>query len=209
MGNPMKPISLIAFDCDGVLFDTARMNRLYYNTILNHLGMPDVTAEQFEYVHMHTVHESLIFLFGKNEKLKKAEAFRQTMSYDPFLKEMQMEPYLIPLLIKLRPKFKTAIATNRTDTMDRVLTAFKIKEYFDLVVCAKDVLHPKPHPEPLIKIIDHFGLEPEQALYVGDTKLDKDAAKAARIPFVAYGAPSLSAEYHIESLKEIEDILEL
>ena len=177
--------------------------------LLKHLGMPEMTARQFEYVHMHTVHESLTFLFGRNEKLIKAEAFRQTMSYDPFLKEMQMEPYLIPLLKKLRPKIKTAIATNRTDTMDRVLSAFKIKTYFDMVVCAKDVRHPKPHPEPLLKIIDHFGILPEQALYVGDTKLDEDAAKAARIPFVAYGDPSLSAAFHIESLKEIEAILNL
>jgi phosphoglycolate phosphatase len=205
----MNPISLIAFDCDGVLFDSARLNRLYYNSILSHLGMPEMTPEQFEFVHMHTVGESLIFLFGENERLKSAEAFRQTMRYDPFLKEMQMEPYLIPLLKKLRPRFKTAIATNRTDTMGRVLKEFKIEEYFDLVVCAKDVLRPKPHPDPLIKILDHFRLKPEQALYVGDSKLDEVAAKAARMPFVAYGNPSLSAEYHIENLKEIEGILHL
>jgi phosphoglycolate phosphatase len=207
--KPISPISLIAFDCDGVLFDTANMNKLYYNAILNHLGMPGMTPKQFEFIHMHTVKESLIFLFGRNERLKKAEAFRQTMSYDPFLKEMEMEPHLIPLLKKLRPKFKTAIATNRTDTMDRVLTEFKIKKYFDLVVCAADVQRPKPYPDPLLKIIDHFQIDPEQALYVGDSKLDKDAAKAARIPFVAYGDPSLSAKYHIENLKEIEDILHL
>jgi HAD superfamily hydrolase (TIGR01549 family) len=205
----MKPISLIAFDCDGVLFDTAKMNKLYYNVILNHLGMPDMTPRQFGFIHMHTVKESLIFLFGKNERLKKAEAFRKTMSYDPFLKEMEMEPHLIPLLKKLRPKFKTAIATNRTDTMDRVLTEFKIKKYFDMVVCAGDVPRPKPHPDPLLKIIDYFQIEPYQALYVGDSKLDQDAAKAARMPFVAYGDRSLSAEYHIDNLKEIEVILHL
>jgi phosphoglycolate phosphatase len=205
----MNPISLIAFDCDGVLFDSARLNRLYYNSILGHLGMPEMTPEQFEFVHMHTVGESLIFLFGENERLKRAEAYRQTMRYDPFLKEMQMEPYLIPLLKKLRPRFKTAIATNRTDTMGRVLKEFKIEEYFDLVVCARDVLRPKPYPDPLIKILDHFQLSPEQALYVGDSKLDEDAAKAARMPFVAYGNRSLSAEYHIDNLKEIEDILHL
>jgi phosphoglycolate phosphatase len=205
----MTPISLIAFDGDGVLFDTARLNKLYYNSILSHLGMPDMAPEQFEFVHMHTVNESLEFLFGKNERLKRAEAFRQTMRYDPFLREMEMEPHLIPLLKKLRPKFKTAIATNRTDTMERVLTEFKIEEYFDLVVCARDVPRPKPHPDSLIKILDHFQLAPEQALYVGDSKLDEDAAKAAHMPFVAYDNPSLSAEYHIGNLKEIEDILHL
>jgi HAD superfamily hydrolase (TIGR01509 family) len=205
----MNHISLIAFDCDGVLFDSANLNRLYYNAILNHLGMPEMTRPQFDFVHMHTVAESLVFLFGKNERLKRAEAFRQTMRYEPFLKEMRMEPHLLPLLKKLRPRFKTAIATNRTDTMGRVLKEFKLEAYFDMVVCAKDVARPKPHPDPLIKILDHFQLQPEQALYVGDSQLDEDAARAARMPFIAYANPSLTAAYHIRNLKEIEDILQL
>jgi phosphoglycolate phosphatase-like HAD superfamily hydrolase len=47
-------------------------------------------------------------------------------------------------------------------------------------------------------------------LYVGDSKVDETAAKAAQVPLVAYDNKSLSAaEYHIRSLKEIEGILEI
>lgn len=205
----MKPLAVIAFDCDGVLFDTVQSNKSYYNAILNHLGMPELTAEQFDFIFTHTVMESLEYLFGKNERLAKAEAFKRQMSYDSFIREMQMEPYLIPLLQKLRPKFKTAIATNRTDSMGIVLKEFKLKEHFDLVVCASDVQHPKPHPDVLMKIMDHFRIEPQQVLYVGDSRLDEASAKAASVLFVAYKNEELSADFHIKNLKALEDILHL
>ena len=205
----MKPISVIAFDCDGVLFDTVQANKSYYNAILKHLHMPELTPDQFNFVFMHTVQQSLEFLFGKNEKLKKAEAFKKSMRYESFILEMQMEPYLMPLLKKLRPRFKTAIATNRTDSMPKVIQAFSLNDYFDMVVSASDVKNPKPQPDVLIKILNHFHISPEQALYVGDSALDEAAAKAAAVPFVAYGNPSLKAAYHIESLRQIEDILHL
>jgi phosphoglycolate phosphatase len=72
-----------------------------------------------------------------------------------------------------------------------------------------DVERPKPHPDPLIKILEYFGIEPNNALYVGDSNLDEIAAKAAGVPFVAYQNRSLSAEFHIHSLKEIAKILDL
>ncbi|MBW1841164.1 MAG: hypothetical protein JRI75_05165, partial [Deltaproteobacteria bacterium] len=50
----MKDIVVVAFDCDGVMFDTTRANMAYYNRILNHFGKPDMTPEQFSFAHMHT-----------------------------------------------------------------------------------------------------------------------------------------------------------
>ncbi|MBU4463211.1 MAG: HAD hydrolase-like protein, partial [Proteobacteria bacterium] len=67
---------------------------------------------------------------------------------------------------------------------------------------------PKPHPEQLIKILKHFKIKPYNAIYIGDSKLDEMAAKAAEIPLIAYKNRSISADFHIDSLKEIEDILE-
>ena len=120
---------------------------------------------------------------------------------------MEIEPYLKPLIETLRPRYKTAVATNRSDTMDRVISEHGLEGYFDLVVCASDVDHPKPHPDQLIKILEHFGIEPCDSLYVGDSELDEIAAKAAEVPFVAYKNRSLSADFHIQSLKQIAEIL--
>jgi HAD superfamily hydrolase (TIGR01549 family) len=203
----MKDIKVVIFDCDGVMFDTVKANTAYYNSVLRHFGKPDMTSEQFAYSHMHTADEAMAYLFDDEKLLETAQTYRKSMSYLPFLRYMEIEPYLKPLLKRLRPKYKTAVATNRTDTMKRVLIEHKLKDYFDLVVSALDVMRPKPHPEQLVKILEHFNIAPYNAIYIGDSKLDEMAAKAAQITLIAYKNRSISADYYIDSLKEIEDIL--
>ncbi|MBN1930888.1 MAG: HAD family hydrolase [Desulfobacterales bacterium] len=203
----MRDIKVVAFDCDGVLFDSVKANSYYYNNILAHFDRPAMTPEQFTYTHMHTVKESLAYLFEDRRKIEAANDYCKKISYIPFIKYMKIEPYLRPLLQRLRPKYKTAIATNRTDTMNYVLIEHDLEGCFDIVVSALDVEHPKPHPDQLIKILNHFNIEPNEAIYVGDSQLDEIAAKAAGISLVAYKNNSLSADHHIESLKELEAIL--
>jgi phosphoglycolate phosphatase len=204
----MKDLRVVAFDCDGVLFDTEQSNRAYYNEILNHFGKPTLTPEQFAYVHMHTLEDSLAYLFNDKKSLAQAYAYRKTMDYRKFLKLMKLEPELVSLLKKIRPRIKTAIATNRTDTVNWLLNEFNLNGYFDLVVTSSDVQFPKPHPDPLLKILAYFQIEPYQAIYVGDSHLDELAATSAGMPLVAYRNPRLSSACHIESLKELETILD-
>lgn len=196
---------IVIFDCDGVMFDTAEVNRMYYNRILLQFKMPEMTDRQFAYAHMQTADESMAFLFPDKNMLEAAQDYRRSLDYGDFIPYMKPEPYLKPLLKALRPYYKTAIATNRSDTMPRVMKEFGLGTYFDMVVTALDVKHPKPDPEELLMVLVHFNLEPEQAVYIGDSKADELASKAASIPFVAYDNNSLDADYHINSLKEIKD----
>jgi HAD superfamily hydrolase (TIGR01509 family) len=203
----MKDVSVVAFDCDGVLFDTAQSNRAYYNEILNHFGRPSLTPEQFAYVHMHTLDESLAYLFEDKENLADVYAYRKTMNYADFLKLMKLEPELIPLINKIRPQIKTAIATNRSDMVNGLLQEFGLNGYFDLVITSSDVKLPKPNPDPLLKILEYFQIQAHQAIYVGDSHLDELAASSAGIALVAYRNPRLSTVYHIDSLKELGTFL--
>jgi phosphoglycolate phosphatase len=205
----MKNIKVVAFDCDGVMFDTTNANMAYYNEILKYLGRAALTPEQFAYCHSHTADQSIAYLFNDDQSFIKAQRYRKNMSYIPFFKYMVVEPYLKPLLEMLRPKYKTAIATNRSDTMDQVLIEHQLEGYFDLVVSSMDVDRPKPYPDPLIKIIEHFGIKANSALYIGDSEVDQMAAKAAGVPFIAYQNRSLAADFHIGSLKEITRILDI
>ena len=205
----MKNFKVVAFDCDGVLFDTERANWAYYNHILRHFGKPAMTPEQFAYAHQHTLNESIAYLFNGQESIAAVYDYRETMDYGAFLKLLKVEPYLVQLLAKIRPELKTAIATNRSDTMDRLLSEFELSDYFDLVVTSFDIQHPKPHPDSLFKILDYFDIEAHQVLYIGDSQVDAEAAQAAKIPFVAFRNRMLPAEYHIENLKQLEEILEV
>jgi HAD superfamily hydrolase (TIGR01509 family) len=202
-------LKVVAFDCDGVMFDSREANRAYYNHLLDRFQLPEMTPEQLAYAHMHTVDEALDALIPDRDTLEAAHAYRKQLGYLPFLKYMRMEPGLVELLERIRPRYKTAVATNRTDTMARVLADNHIDHLFDLVVCALDVTFPKPHPEALNKVVEHFGVLPDEVVYVGDSQVDETAAREAGIPFVAYRNPELTADRHIQQLSAMADLLDL
>jgi HAD superfamily hydrolase (TIGR01509 family) len=190
------------------MFDSKQANIAYYNHILLYFDLPAMTPEQVHFTHMHTVKESLAHLIIDKKTLEAAHAYRNKMGYLPFISEMVIEPHLKPLLNQLRPRFATAIATNRTNTMNRVLKDHGLTDLFDLVVSAMDVVHPKPDPEQLVRIRTHFGIESQQMVFIGDSELDQAAADAAGVPFIAYGNPVLKAAAHITSLREAKRLLE-
>ncbi len=203
----MSRFSVISFDCDGVMFDTAAANRMFYDRILAALDRPPMTDDQFAFVHMHTVDESLAHLLPDPADYQRAQAVKAQMSYLPLIGRMKMEPDLVALLKWLRPAHKTAVATNRSDTMNRVLVTHQLEGLFDLVVQASDVPRPKPAPDMLQRICDRFDVGPAQVLYIGDSELDQRAADAARVCFAAYRNPALEAAYHIRRLSAVVDIV--
>jgi HAD superfamily hydrolase (TIGR01509 family) len=200
-------IQVIAFDCDGVMFDTEEANKAYYNDILAHFGRPPMTAEQFEYTQMHTADQAIAYLFEDPRRVAAAHEFRKTSGYHPYIKFMKMDPDLIPVLEAFRGQYGIAVATNRSDTMRKVLVEHGIDGYFDLVVTALDVARPKPYPDPLLRVLHHFNISPREAIYVGDSMLDETAARTAGVHFVACRNPDLDGDFHIERLSEIDDIL--
>ncbi len=203
-----RPLKLLIFDCDGVLFDSREANRAYYNAICKALGRPPLTEEEFRYVHMQTAENSVRFLFRNYpELLDKALEFQKNFSYDPFLSLMKPEPGLRELIKEVRPPLKTAISTNRSTTMGRLLEIFDLKPLFDMVVTALVAPRPKPHPEALQIILEHFCISPEETLYVGDTEVDYKLTKALSVPLVAFKNPSLPADFYVNNFYELRELL--
>jgi len=52
------------------------------------------------------------------------------------------------------------------------LQEFRIDTYFDYVVTGNDVVKRKPSAEGLFKIMDHFALQPDEVLMIGDAVSD-------------------------------------
>ncbi|MCJ8501824.1 HAD family hydrolase [Desulfatitalea alkaliphila] len=198
---------VVGFDCDGVMFNSSRANRAYYDHLMERFALPALTDRQFAYAHMHTVDEALNFIVGDPRLLEQVQAYRRQISYRPFIRHMVVEPHLHRLLNSLRPAYKTAIATNRTNTMSHVLEEHGLTELFDKVVTASDVTYAKPHPEQLLLLLAHFAIDPREMVFIGDSELDAAAAHQAGVPFVAFGNPGLHAMAHIEHLGQIPRLL--
>ncbi len=60
-----------------------------------------------------------------------------------------------------------------------LLDALDIAKYFTVVIGGDDVQNKKPHPEPLLLVAEKLSLAPAELLFVGDSRNDIQAAKAA------------------------------
>ncbi len=204
----LKNIKAVIFDCDGVMFNTARANRLFYDELLEYFGKKPLTDEQFTEVHMYTVAKALEYLFPELENLDKVKLRLKEIGYDKFIKYMDMEKGFKELLKQLKENaYIRGIATNRTNTMEKVLTDYNLKDEFDIVVTASDVESPKPAPDQLIKIMDHFKIKGEQILFIGDSRFDELAASNAGTLFAAFKSPSLNALFHFDNMNQIGELL--
>ena len=200
-------IKLVAFDCDGVLFDSRQANIAFYNDILAHFEQPRMDLEAEDFVHSHTVWESVEHIFQGYPDLDAVRSYCRNFDYSPFIPMMVEEPHLREFLEFLRPACFTALATNRTTTTDAVLSYHRLTDGFDLVVSAQDVACPKPHPESFERILSHFGLTPREAIYIGDSEVDQAFAANAGVPLVAYRNPRLQAAYYLDSFAAGPDLL--
>lgn len=73
-----------------------------------------------------------------------------------------------------------ALVTNKpTPFVAPILASLGIARYFSVVIGGDDVQNKKPHPEPLLKVAEKLSLAPDALLFVGDSRNDIQAAKAA------------------------------
>ena len=205
--NQSKKLSSVIFDCDGVMFDSRQANINFYNHILAHFDLPPMDERAVDFVHMHTAEQSVRHIFQGTPYTEEAQAFRGQMDCRPFINDMIMEPGLKELLKSLKLRSGLAVATNRSNTIGDVLEVNGLSNFFDIVVSALDVKRPKPDPEAIFKILAYFRISPEQAVYVGDSIVDYETAKAAGVYFVSYRNNDLEALYKADSMMEIEAIL--
>lgn len=201
-------LKLIVFDCDGVMFDSKKSNTMYYNFLLAHFGLAPMSSCEEDFVHMNNVTESIrhIFRHYQQPSLAEVEDLRLRTDYGGFLQYLEMEPDLPAFLDATRPRFHLAISTNRTNTMMPLLESYGLEHYFGMVMTAATAPRPKPAPDGLVVILDHFGCRPDEAIFIGDSCFDQQHAAACGVPLIAFKNPTLDATYHVRSFREILDL---
>lgn len=201
-------LKLVIFDCDGVMFDSKFANQTYYNHLLQHFDYPPMDEEELEFVHIHNVMESIRYIFRHypDQNLDDVDRYRLETGYAPFLQYMNMEKDLIRFLDTCKPHYQLAVSTNRTNTMEPILEIFKLQNYFTKVMTAENARRPKPAPDALLEILEHCNCEAGEAIYIGDSIIDREHSAACDMRLIAFKNKTLPAEYHVSSFMEILDL---
>jgi HAD superfamily hydrolase (TIGR01509 family) len=200
---------VVIYDCDGVILDSIESNYVFYNRVMEFLGRPEVdrgNSDAKRVLHTHSFNDVMEYFFAGDSRRDEAFRFAKTIHYRDLMPYMRMEDGFVSTLDQLRGHTSLAICTNRATSMDMIIEDFGLTGYFEYVMTASQVTHPKPHPEPLLKVLDYFRIKPEEALFIGDGEVDMQAAKSAGVPFISYKSnlPALARiRHHAEIVQHV------
>ncbi len=71
------------------------------------------------------------------------------------------------------------VSGGRTRVVKKTLEILKLDDLVEVVICAEDVKHGKPHPEPFLMAAERLGVNPESCLVFEDADLGIQSAVAA------------------------------
>jgi HAD superfamily hydrolase (TIGR01662 family) len=112
---------------------------------------------------------------------------------------------------------KIAICTNNSSyTTLSILNELNIINLIDVIITRDDVEKLKPYPDPLLLACKKLNINPNEALYIGDSIVDLLTAKAAGIAFILISKNDLKVKESYEnfnfkkvnSLSEIKKIID-
>jgi len=167
-----------------------------------------MSDEEINYVHMHNVMDSVRYIFRHYPKqnLTDVHDYRTRLDYTPFLQFMTIEEDLMEFLAKIKNRYFLAISTNRTNTMESILDIFDLHGYFGKVMTATNSKKPKPAPDALLEIIDHFECRVNEAIYIGDSIIDQQHAQSCGMRLIGFKNQQLVADYHVNNFLEILEL---
>ncbi len=181
---------MIIYDCDGVIFNSEKANFEYYKYLFNKFNLPEIDEhDQNSLTILHTYsNDKVIDHFATNEEVaKKIKFFSKQADYSMFYPHMRLEPEFKETCKQLKRKgFKVTVATNRSHTFEGIVEFFKLYELIDDYVTVLDSKVPKPEPDMLLLLLERHNMKKEEAVFIGDSLLDFEAAKNAGIDFLFY-----------------------
>lgn len=200
---------VVIYDCDGVILDSMESNYIFYNRVMEFLGRPEIDRNNNDakrVLHTYSFNNVMEYFFEGDLRREDAFKFAKTIHYRDLMPYMKMEDGFVGALDRLKGHTSLAICTNRATSMEMIIEDFGLGGYFEYVMTASQVIHPKPHPEPLLKVLAYFGVAPEEALFIGDGEVDMQAALSAGVPFISYKSnlPGLARiEHHSEIIQHV------
>ncbi|MCE1228194.1 MAG: HAD family hydrolase [Firmicutes bacterium] len=185
-------MKLIVWDFDGTLADSRALIVAGMEHALGTLGLsnlPGIREEWLKYVGL-PVEEGLKRTF-EPLNLDPDQVLKAYRSFDWPGHEHLLVPFpgMDALVKELHGLgMPMAIASSKRGLpLKRQVEAFGWTACFDPFVTPDEVTHGKPHPESLRLCLKAHGLEPSQAVMVGDTPFDLEMANRAGVPGIAVG----------------------
>ena len=183
--DPAVPFKALLWDIDGTLIDTTRLIVSALDHVFQTFLSRTIPPEDIRAIIGIPLREQVAIL-GAPENYGTTAAAME----DEFIRYYEANRHLETVILEAvdtliagkRSGFPTALVTSKNDEeLANTIPRLGIAELVDTIVSADQVRTPKPDPEGVLLALQRLGVQPKDALFIGDTVHDMRAARAAGV----------------------------
>lgn len=201
------PASVVLLDLDGTLIDTRRLYiECYRQAVLPFVGR-ELTPEEIYALRPRSEFRFLRDVVGETRFEECLADFHRVygrLHTEHFEGVFDGVPEMLATI--RRRALPLGIVTGKSRRSWEITLEHAPLGDFDVLVFDDDVAEPKPDPQGIRIALETLGARPEDAIYLGDTATDMEAAAAAGVrPAAAlWSRPPERREAFIERIRHLE-----
>ncbi|MCD8231591.1 MAG: HAD-IA family hydrolase [Clostridiales bacterium] len=182
---------LMIFDMDGTILDTLEDLTDSLNYALKKSGMSERSLSEVREFVGNGIRKLIERAVPANTPIDKVN--RVTADFSENYRQNcanKTRPYdgIPKVLSSLRVRgVQTAVVSNKVDFAVQQLCVQYFDGLFDLAVGERESVRKKPAPDAIYAVLEHFGLEKKDALYIGDSEVDIQTAANAGMDCICVG----------------------
>ena len=207
-------IHTVMFDFDGTLMSTNDLIiKSFQHTYRTLLGA-EKPIEEITNNFGEPLNVTMKKQFG--DMAEEAIHIYRSFHFDRFEELVEIFPGMDMVVKKLKKMgYKTALVTSRLrKTTLQGLEKYKLEEHFDHITTIDEIKNHKPDPESIYVTLEKLGVQPEEAIMIGDSRYDILCAKNAGCRSVLVDWSVMNQEERLTLkpdyiIKDAESLMEL
>jgi len=211
------PIKLLMFDLDGTLVDTCVDITNALNHALNSHGFKSLAVEDTKKLVGEGLTKLVEKVLGSEKDRLRDDVMRKFLDYySEHLADHSREYPHVRETLEMLTGYKKAVISNKRESLStKLLDLTDLLKYFNLVVGSDTTSEKKPSAVPVIYVLQKFDVSAREALMIGDSNYDIEAARKAgvRTAAVTYGYRGrrylADADFIIDSFGNLPSVLDM
>jgi len=184
--SALQKDAVILFDLDGTLIDSTEAILDSFRVAYESFGL-EVPRDEDIVVEIGYPLDEMFVSLG----IEKSRVDEFVVAFKSHYRKISREkttllPFAREAVEEASKIARVGVVTTKTSKFSSQLMSYLgLMSYFEVLIGREDVMHPKPHPEPILKALERFNIERDKCWMIGDTCMDIDSAKSAGINSVA------------------------